>query len=164
MSLENESQVSIFDEIKIQTQVILPILNSLRAEIGKEKADKIVFDTLKVIIRRKYHEIGKRKSGNPYEKWVQTWDEVRPRIGDNVERDFIKNDSTGRIYNVTRCKFAEYFKEINEPELGMRLMCDFDQYIAEIGEPIVKFTRTKTIMEGGNTCDFCYVFNNTVNE
>ena len=163
MISDNENQVSIFDEIKIQTKVILPILNTLRSDIGKEKAEKIVYGALRTYIRKKYHEIGERKSGNPFEKWVQTWDEIRPRIGDNVERDY-KQNASGRVYDVTRCRFAEYFKEINEPELGKILMCDFDYYVAEIGEPIVELTRTKTIMEGGNICDFCYVFNNKLNK
>ena len=160
MNFEDETQVSLFDEIKLQTKVILPILNSLRKEIGKEKAEKIVFDALRPYVRETYKKIGERKSGNSYEKWVQVWDEIRPRIGANVERDYLKNDTTGRVYNVTRCRFAEYFNEINEPDLGMILMCDFDYYIAEIGEPVVQLTRTKTIMEGANYCDFCYHFNN----
>ena len=56
-------------------------------------------------------------------------------------------------------RFAEFFKDIGEPELGTILMCDFDFYIAEIGEPIVELTRTQTIMEGADHCDFCYRFN-----
>jgi hypothetical protein len=57
------------------------------------------------------------------------------------------------------CKFAEFFKELGEPELGMIMMCDFDYYLAEIGEPFVELTRTQTIMEGASYCDFCYRFN-----
>ncbi|RPH47517.1 MAG: hypothetical protein EHM85_19675 [Desulfobacteraceae bacterium] len=159
MDSTDVKNIPLFDEIKIQTKVILPILNALRAELGKEKADTLICNALRPHVRDVYHQIGERKSGTPHEKWEQVWDEVRPRIGENVERDFIKNDSNGREYNVKRCRFAEYFKELNEPELGTILMCDFDYYIAEIGDPIVELTRTQTIMEGADHCDFCYRFN-----
>ena len=38
-------------------------------------------------------------------------------------------------------------------------MCDFDYYVAEIGKPVVELTRTKTLMDGDDQCDFRYVFN-----
>jgi hypothetical protein len=158
MDSTDEKKIPLFDEIKIQTKVILTILNALRAELGKEKADALIGNALRSHVRNVYHQIGERKSGNPYERWEKVWDELRPRIGENVEREFIKNDSNAREYNVKRCRFAEYFKELNEPELGTILMCDFDFYIAEIGEPFVELTRTRTIMEGADHCDFCYRF------
>lgn len=158
MDSTDEKNIPLLDEIKIQTKVIVTILKVLRAELGKEKADVLIGNALRSYVRDVYHEIGERKSGNPYEKWEAVWDELRPRIGENVEREYMKNDSNGREYNVNRCGFAEYFKELNEPELGMILMCDFDFYIAEIGEPVVELTRTQTIMEGADRCDFCYRF------
>jgi len=94
-----------------------------------------------------YHKIGEQKPGGPLEKWEKVWDEIRPRIGNNVEREYIRNDDSAREYNVKRCVFAEFFKEIGEPELGTMLMCDFDYYIAEIGAPTVMLTRTQTIKE-----------------
>jgi hypothetical protein len=159
MDSTDEKNIPLFDEIKIQTKVIVPILNALRAELGKEKADALISKALRPHVRDVYHQIGERKSGKPYEKWEKVWDELRPRIGENVEREFIKNNSNAREYNVKRCSFADYFKELNEPELGTILMCDFDFYIAEIGEPVVELTRTQTIMKGADHCDFCYRFN-----
>ena len=154
----NKKEIPLLDEIKLQTDVIIPILNTLRKELGKEKADKLICDALRPHVRSVYHKIGEQKSGTPFEKWEKVWAEIRPRIGDNVEREYLKNDEYSRNYNVHRCKFAEFFKELGEPELGMILMCDFDYYIAEIGSPVVELTRTQTIMEGADHCDFCYRF------
>ena len=154
-TLENQ-QIPLFDELKLQLKVILPILENLRKEMGKEKADNLIAETLRPQVRSWYLEIGQRKSGSPYEKWCKVWDELRPRIGNNVERDVKKDDETGRDYNVTKCRFADYFKSIGEPQLGRILLCDYDYYIAEIGAPVVELTRTQTIMEGADYCDFCY--------
>ena len=159
MNEENVNTMPLLEEIKTQVKVILPILKVLRDEFGEDKAGKILKKALCPYIRDVYLEIGERKTGTPFEKWNKTWDEIRPRIGENVEREFIVNDNKKKEYNVKKCKFAEYFREINEPELGNILMCDFDYYVAEIGKPTVELTRTKTLMDGGDCCDFRYSFN-----
>ena len=40
-------KLSLLDEVKLQAEVILPVLRALRAEIGKEAADRIVGDALR---------------------------------------------------------------------------------------------------------------------
>ena len=158
MKEEYRNDTPLLEEIKTQTKILLPIIKVLREEFGDEKASLIIKKALCPHIREVYLEIGERKTGKPFEKWNKTWDEIRPRIGDNVEREIIVNDNMKKEYNVKKCKFAEYFKEINEPELGKILMCDFDYYVAEIGKPVVELIRTKTLMDGDDQCDFRYTF------
>ena len=158
MNNNNEKMIPLFDEVKLQAQILVPIINELRIELGKKKADVLIGKAIRPYVRSVYHKIGEQKSGKPLEKWEKVWDEIRPRIGNDVEREYIRNDDSAREYNVNRCRFAEFFKEIGEPELGTMLMCDFDYYIAEIGAPSVELTRTQTIMEGADHCDFCYAF------
>ena len=159
MKEESINEMPLLEEIKTQTKILLPVIKVLREEFGDEKTSMIIKKALCPHIRNVYLKIGERKIGTPFEKWNKTWDEIRPRIGENVEREYIVNDNKKREYNVNRCKFAEYFREINEPELGKMLMCDFDYYVAEIGKPAVKLTRTKTLMDGDDQCDFRYSFN-----
>jgi len=150
--------ISLFDEVKLQAQVLVPLLHALRTEVGKNKADALVGQVLRNHVRAVYHRIGEQKLGAPREKWEGVWDELRPRIGDAVEREFIRDDDNAREYNVRRCRYAEFFKALGEPELGTILLCDFDFYIAEIGAPNVELTRTQTIMKGADYCDFRYRF------
>jgi hypothetical protein len=105
-----------------------------------------------------YHRLGEQKPGDARQKWEGVWDELRPRIGDVVTREFIRDDDEAREYNVTRCRFAEFFKALGEPELGEILLCDYDYHIAEVGAPAVELTRTQTIMKGAAYCDFRYRF------
>ena len=158
MSTPAERPISLFDEVKIQTQVLMPILSALRAELGKDKTDTLVRQPLRDWVRSVYHRIGEQKPGIARQKWDGVWDELRPRIGDVVTREFIRDDDEAREYNVTRCRFAEFFKALGEPELGEILLCDYDYYIAEVGAPAVELTRTQTIMKGAAYCDFRYRF------
>ena len=113
------TDISLLDEVKLQAAVILPVLGALRAELGKEKADRIVGDSLRTWARDLYHRIGESKHGTPREKWDAVWaEDMRPRIGNAVDRDMLKDDGVVREYNVTRCAYAEFFRDLGGPELG----------------------------------------------
>lgn len=151
--------ISLLDEAKLQAGVIVPILRALRAELGKEKADRIVGDSLRAWARDLYHRIGEAKPGTPRQKWDAVWaEDMRPRIGEAVDREMLKDDGTLREYNVTRCQYAEFFRALGEPELGAILLCDSDFHIADVAGDSLEFRRTQTIMQGAPYCDFRYRF------
>jgi hypothetical protein len=58
--------------------------------------------------------------------------------------------------DVTRCRYAQFYKELGAPELGFLLVCSADFSFAEGFGPDVKLTRTQTIMQGAGHCDFHY--------
>jgi hypothetical protein len=58
--------------------------------------------------------------------------------------------------DVTGCRYAQFYKELGEPELGFLLVCDLDFPFAEGFGPDIKLTRTQTIMQGASHCDFRY--------
>ena len=157
--MSTSAPLSLLDEVELQAAVIVPVLRALRAEIGKAKADKIVGDALRQWAGDLYRRIGEAKPGTPRQKWDAVWaEDMRPRIGDAVDRDMLKDDGTVREYNVTRCSYAEFFKALGEPELGGILLCDSDFHIADVGGADVEFRRTQTIMQGAAYCDFRYRF------
>ena len=58
--------------------------------------------------------------------------------------------------DVTGCRYAEFYKELGEPELGFLLVCGSDAPFAEGLGSDMKLTRTQTIMQGASHCDFRY--------
>lgn len=157
--MSSPAKLSLLDEVKLQAEVILPVLRALRAELGKSRADAIVGDALRQWARDLYHRIGEAKPGTPRQKWDAVWaEDMRPRIGDAVDREMLRDDGTVREYNVIRCQYAEFFKSLGEPELGGILLCDSDFHIADVGGANVEFRRTQTIMQGAPYCDFRYRF------
>jgi L-2-amino-thiazoline-4-carboxylic acid hydrolase len=50
--------------------------------------------------------------------------------------------------DVTRCRYAQFYKELGEPELGFLLVCSSDFPFAEGLGPDIKLTRAQTIMQG----------------
>ena len=75
---------------------------------------------------------------------------------DALQYDVIEQSQDAFTFDVTRCRYAEFYKELGEPELGFLLVCSADFDTAEGFGPDVELTRTQTIMQGASHCDFRY--------
>jgi hypothetical protein len=156
MEIAVNENISILDEVKIQAQVLVPVLQTLRAELGRERADQIVCGALRDWRQRVYEEVAKRTAGGPREKWASLTASSISRIGGDIDVEMLKQEPDAMEFNVTGCRYADFFRSLGEPELGAVLLCEGDDQIAEIGSPEVQFTRTQTIMKGAKYCDFRY--------
>ena len=154
--MESNAPISLLEEAKLQAAVLVPVLRALREKLGREEADRLVGDALRKWAKDLYHRMGESKSGNARQKWDAAWAEFRPRIGNAVDRQMLKDEPDVREYNVTRCAYAEFFKALGEPELGTILLCDSDFHLADVGAETVELRRTQTIMKGAAYCDFRY--------
>ena len=59
-------------------------------------------------------------------------------------------------FNVTRCRYAEMYRDLGIPQLGPILSCARDFAMIEGFNPGIRLTRTQTIMEGAALGDFRY--------
>ncbi len=57
-------------------------------------------------------------------------------------------------FNVTRCRYAEFYKELGLADLGYLVHCNRDHAMIDGFNPDLKLTRTQTVMEGASHCDF----------
>ena len=66
-------------------------------------------------------------------------------------------DEPGRIgYEFTRCAWAEIYRELGEPELGL-VCCASDEPAVKAYNPALGFERTKVLMEGDEVCDHVFL-------
>lgn len=137
---------------------MLPVIHALHAELGQEKANEIVYVALRDWMKCSYQAMADKIEGSPLEKWHQISEEIHPAYIDDLEIELLQDNADSLDLNVTGCRFAEYFRQLGEPELGFILNCEADNHIAEIGEPEVIFARTQTKMGGAKYCDFHYRF------
>lgn len=150
--------ISLLDKTRIQAQVLVPVLRALRAELGKDKADAIVRQALRDWSQRLFAEIGDNIEGSQRRKWAtieSVWGEVSGR---EVDVSILRQDKDALEMDVTRCRFAEFFRALGEPELGALLVCEADFDIAAAGHGEVDLERAQTIMQGAPTCTFRYRF------
>ncbi|MEH2562922.1 L-2-amino-thiazoline-4-carboxylic acid hydrolase [Bradyrhizobium sp. AZCC 2289] len=153
-----DPNLSLLDKTRIQAQVLVPVLRALRSELGKEKADAIVKQALRDWSKQLFAAIGDSIEGSPRKKWAAIQNVFGEVSGREVEVEILRHDKEALDIDVTRCRFAEFFRALGEPELGGLLICEADFDIAATGGSEVSLTREQTIMQGAPSCTFRYRF------
>jgi predicted ArsR family transcriptional regulator len=152
-----DADLSFLDKAKIQAQVLVPLLRALRAQLGKDKADALVKQALGAWSREMFAGIGKDIEGGR-RRWAKMQGALNEISKAGVEATAPVKDEGRLEFDVTRCRYAEFFKALNEPELGALLMCATDFDIAATSDGEVTLERTQTIMQGAPACTFRYKF------
>jgi hypothetical protein len=136
---------------KIQAEVLIPILQAFQRAIGKERANEIAREVITELARedgaRLAQQFGDDLPG--MERVSGVW-----AAGESLD---IKpmGKSTDRLdFDVTRCRYAEFYKELGLPELGYMLHCSRDFAMVEGFSSGLTLKRTQTIMQGATHCDF----------
>jgi hypothetical protein len=152
------SDITMLDKVKIQAQVLVPVMRALRAELGRDKADALVKGALRDWSKGLFAEIGKDIEGSPYRKFATMNTALADVTMQEVSFDMHRRDKQALEFDITSCRFAEFFRALGEPELGALLICHVDADIAEAGGDEVSFSRTQTLMQGASCCNFRYKF------
>ena len=153
-----DPRISLLDKTRIQAQVLVPVLRALRAELGKDQADAIVRQALRDWSKALFGAIGEAIEGSPRRKWATLQGALNEVSAREVEFEIKRHDEEALDIDVTRCRFAEFFRALDEPELGALLICETDVDIASAGGDEVSLERAQTIMHGAPSCTFRYKF------
>jgi hypothetical protein len=146
--------VSVIQQAKIQAQVLVPLVKALQAELGEARANALVRKALGGVYRRYGEEFWRAKEGNLGKAMASAF--ATYARDDALDYQVIEQSQDAFAINVAECRYAEFYQELGEPELGFLLVCSADLSLADGFGPDVKLTRTQTIMQGASHCDFRY--------
>ena len=153
-----DPNISLLTKVRIQAQVLVPIMRALRSELGKDKADAIVRSALRDWSKQVFADIGHEIEGSKRRKWAT----LQAALTDATEREVTyethRQDKEALEFDVTSCRFANFFRALDEPELGALLVCRTDFDIAAVSDGAVSLDRKDTLMQGGPCCTFRYNF------
>jgi len=152
------NRLPILERRRIQAEVVRPIYESLKAEVGADTAKRIIG---KAIIESAIAE-GRdfaQAHGGPggirgFLSFQHLWD-----AHGALETEVVKESDDEYVYKVTRCRYAEMYKEMGVGEIGFQLSCNRDATFVEGYDPRITLTRTQTITQGADHCDFHYRMN-----
>src|SRR5712691_1865195 len=109
--------IPLIEQVKIQAQVLVPLVKALQAELGEERANALVRKALGDLYR-KYGEKWwqARAARNLGEKVASAFEMFA--AGDALKYKVVRETPEALDLNVTECRYAEFYKEIGAPELG----------------------------------------------
>ena len=142
------------EQTKIQAEVLVPLIRTLEAELGEERAHALVRKALAGWIRGAAEKMSAGIEGNGLDKLAAAVPFFT--AGDALDVELVEKTETTLAFNVTGCRYAKFYKELGVPELGFLLLCGLDYPMTEGFGPDLHFERTQTIMQGADHCDFRY--------
>ena len=147
--------IPLIQQVKIQAQVLVPLVKALQAELGEERANALVRRAVGDTYRRYGEEFWRKKNEKDLGKSMASAFATFAR-DDALDYRVREQSQDAFEIDVTGCRYAEFYKELGEPELGFLLVCSADFTMAEGFDSDIKLTRTQTIMQGASHCDFRY--------
>ncbi len=127
-------------------------MNRIADNLGREK----LIEALKKSTEEYYGSIVTFKPGNTLRNFVKPFytDESYQAI---LTCEIIENREDFVSFRFTECLNAKVFRELNAADIGYATLCHGDEAWARAYNPKIKLIRTKTLMEGDDCCDHCYI-------
>lgn len=154
--MDTINAISLFDEVTIQADVLIPVLEALRRELDADQAMAIIAGAMRSRYERRYASLAATIGGDSVNKWNEMNAAMMKKSGGVVVIEGARKEKNAVFFTATRCKYAEYFTGIQEKELGKILCCEIDYHITKAAGPGITLERNKTIMDGDDCCSFHY--------
>jgi hypothetical protein len=140
----------------LQAQVIGPIHAEMVAQIGREKADAILDAAIKKAAVAEGRSFAAKAPGGKttlahFQKLYELWTR-----GGALEIELLKATETEFDFDVTRCRYAETYREMGLGHIGHLMSCNRDGTFCQGYDRNITMERKHTIMDGSPRCTFRY--------
>lgn len=146
-----EAKISHLERRKIESAVLVPMLEAFQGAMGTEQANCVAREVIRELARQ---------DGARWAAQFGTDLEAIQRVaamwadGGALAIEWLGSSERHLDFNVTRCRYAELYQELNLPELGALFHCDRDFAMMDGFSSSIALKRSQTIMEGAACCDF----------
>lgn len=145
----------IIERRRIEAEIVGHLYRELVARFGEKLAREVIDGAVRKAAvahgEKCRAELGHMPNFSDFEAILPAW------TAEDALTIEVKEVEPDRFsYDVTRCRYAETYKEMGLADIGALLSCNRDAAFCEGYNPSMKLERTETIMNGGSHCDFRY--------
>ena len=155
--MSDAETMAMLEKRRIEAAMLKHVYDTLKASHGIEVAQRTVAEAVRESAMEQAAEMAARVGGKTSLQTFIDRQELWTR-GGALERDVIEQSEARYRFNVTRCKYAEMYRDMGLGEIGHLLSCQRDGTFCEGYDPRIKLKRTQTIMQGASHCDFDYTY------
>ncbi len=153
----SKTDLPILEQRRIEANIITPIYEEMAKELGAERAGSILKSAIvrNAIAQGKAYADTRTESTSlsSFHELLAQW-----KAGGALEVEMLHESAQKIDYNITRCRFAEMYREMGLADIGHILSCGRDGTFCTGYDPKIKLERTRTIMQGASHCDFRYTY------
>jgi hypothetical protein len=152
------AELPILELRRIEANVIKPIYEEMVDRLGREQAQSILGSAIeKAAIEQGKTMADSSENGPSLRAFITLFE--RWKMGGALEVEVLHEGDDQFDFNVTRCRYAEMYKELDMEEIGHLLSCGRDGSFCTGYDSRIELDRGQTIMGGARHCDFRYKFN-----
>ena len=150
-------EIGILQRRKIEAEIIKPLYEEMKAELGAAKAQAILDKVIKTAAVAAGAHFAAKTPGAvdllSFQDLQSLWTQ-----DDALVIEVTQASAEAFDYNVVRCKYSEMYKQMGLGEIGHLLSCNRDGVFCQGYNPEITLQRTQTLMQGASHCDFRYKF------
>lgn len=148
------NDIGVLKRREIEARIVAPLLARLGEEFGAERVAELAREVVVDVARGQGGELAEHMGGNGLGHFADSMENWTK--GGALEIEIVEQSAEVFAFNVTRCRYAEMYRELGLADLGATMSCNRDGTMVEGFNPRIDFTRTQTIMTGADHCDFVY--------
>jgi hypothetical protein len=148
------NSIGVLTRREVEARLLGPLIDAFAQTTDRAQVIATVRDTIAQIARTQGAEMARTYGEATLENFADSlklWTK-----DDALVIEVVAKDAQNFGFNVTRCRYAELYRELGMEEFGAVFSCNRDAALIEGFSADIQLTRTQTIMEGATHCDFRY--------
>jgi hypothetical protein len=140
---------------RIEATILRRVLEVVTERSGRAEAEAVICETCSRSAieqgRSQAEDLGRAPDLEDFAAILPNWTREDALRIERSEMSAEKMD-----FDVTRCRYAEMYREMGLGDIGHLLSCNRDGDFCRGYNPEIELTRTRTIMKGASHSDFRY--------
>ena len=148
------AEPTLLERREIEARTGAPLILAVMKEVGEERGLEILRGVITDLARDSGAAMAREFADATlpaFARGLERWKE-----GGALEIEMIEQTEDRLDFNVTRCRYAETYREMGLGDIGHLMSCNRDGTFCEGYDPNIQLERRQTIMAGAPTCTFRY--------
>ena len=141
---------------RIEATILKHVYDTLIESHGREVAARAIADAVRRSSIEQAGQLAASETDGKTSMRTFIARQAQWRMGDALRTETLHESDTAFDFNVTRCRYAEMYREMGLGDLGHLLSCNCDGTFLEGFDPRLRLDRAQTIMGGAPCCTFRY--------
>ena len=134
---------------------LIPLLKALSERLGPEEFVRMLQEAGDAVVRKK--TAGRPPIVHDLVTFAANMKNMPPIIQHAIEAEVVEQTPEAFEYRVRKCLWAKTFRDENAAAIGYAMICHPDYAVAGSLNPKLKLIRSKTLMQGDDSCRLRYV-------
>ena len=134
---------------------LIPVLKELEAQLGREEFVGMLRRAGDEVVRKK--TAGRPPAVRDLVSFASNIKNVPPLMQHALVAEIVEESPQAFEYRVRKCLWAKVFRDGGAADVGYAMVCYPDYAVAKGLNPKLKLIRSKTLMQGDDSCSLRYV-------